>query len=173
MIHWVHGDILDSNCNYICQQVNCRGVMGSGLAKQIRDRWPQVYENYRAKYAEAIWNRVRILGDIQICALYEDYNKTDFHQHVVNFFSQDGYGNDGRRYTSYDAFWNCLHWLNKCAGPDATIAIPYNIGCGLGGGNWEVIYTMIEEVLSSREIYIYYRSEVDLPLIDKKRAGIR
>lgn len=31
----------------ICHQVNCQGVMGAGLAKQIRIRWPEVYVDYK------------------------------------------------------------------------------------------------------------------------------
>ena len=46
MIHHVKGNLLDSNCDYICHQVNCQGVMNSGVAKQIREKWPEVYESY-------------------------------------------------------------------------------------------------------------------------------
>ena len=46
MIHYVKGNLLDSNCDYICHQVNCQGVMGSGIARQIRERWPEVYKDY-------------------------------------------------------------------------------------------------------------------------------
>ena len=45
MIHYVKGNLLDSDCDYICHQVNCQGVMGSGIAKQIRERWPEVYKD--------------------------------------------------------------------------------------------------------------------------------
>ena len=30
------GDILHTEADVICHQVNCKGVMGAGLAKQIR-----------------------------------------------------------------------------------------------------------------------------------------
>ena len=39
MIIYEHGDIVaDTKYDWFCQQANCRGVMGAGLAKQIRDR---------------------------------------------------------------------------------------------------------------------------------------
>jgi O-acetyl-ADP-ribose deacetylase (regulator of RNase III) len=47
MIHYVKGNLLDSNCDYICHQVNCQGVMGSGIARQIRERYPVVYLYYK------------------------------------------------------------------------------------------------------------------------------
>ena len=50
MIYWKKGNLLESDCDYICQQVNCQGKMNSGIAKQIREKWPVVYQNYKAKY---------------------------------------------------------------------------------------------------------------------------
>ena len=47
MIYEVKGNLLDSSCDYICHQVNCQGIMGAGLAGQIRTHWPEVYEEYR------------------------------------------------------------------------------------------------------------------------------
>lgn len=42
----IYGDILDITEGIICQQVNCMGVMGSGLAKQIKYKYPRVYYEY-------------------------------------------------------------------------------------------------------------------------------
>ena len=44
MIKYIKGDILNVTEGIIVQQVNCFGVMGAGLAKQIRDKWPSVYD---------------------------------------------------------------------------------------------------------------------------------
>lgn len=47
----VKGDILttptQNEDTVICHQVNCCGVMGAGLAKQIRDKWPVVFDEYK------------------------------------------------------------------------------------------------------------------------------
>lgn len=42
-----HGDVLNTDCWIIAHQVNCQGVMGGGLARQIKDRYPDAYINYR------------------------------------------------------------------------------------------------------------------------------
>ena len=42
MIKTVVGDLLDATEDIIVQQVNCRSVMGSGVAKAIYTRWPEV-----------------------------------------------------------------------------------------------------------------------------------
>ena len=47
MVVYKECDIFDSGADIICHQVNCQGVMGSGLAKQIRERYPIVYEEYK------------------------------------------------------------------------------------------------------------------------------
>lgn len=40
------GNVFDSDAKIICHQVNCQGVMGSGVAKEVRERYPKVYEQY-------------------------------------------------------------------------------------------------------------------------------
>lgn len=151
MIHYVKGNLLDSNCDYICHQVNCQGVMGSGIAKQIRERWPIVFSSYRA-YCDRHM-RDELLGEIWGVLVSDD-------QWVVNMFAQDNFGYDGRRFTSYDAFATCLTKMRDRLPKDKTIGFPKNIGCGLGGGSWKVISTLIEEILGDEyEVYIYELEE--------------
>ena len=38
----IYGDIFLSNADAILHQVNCQGVMGSGVAKQVREKYPIV-----------------------------------------------------------------------------------------------------------------------------------
>ena len=172
MVQFVKGNLLESNCDYICHQVNCCGKMNSGIAKQIRDKWPIVYHNYMAKYnavsgmADEWAGRYEgggpsanemLLGDIQIVGLWEDYYAAPIHQSVINMFSQEHYGYDGRRYTSYDAFWNCLNLIKQSVPKGKTIGFPKKIGCDRGGANWPVILEMITEVLGVEyKVFIYY-----------------
>ena len=164
-MYYKTGNLLDAPVDYICHQVNCQGRMGSGIAKQIQERWPVVYQEYQAKF-DAIEEEIiklcgswesqmdvseALLGDVQFVAVGE--NKT-----VVNMFAQQYYGYDGLRYTSYDAFWSCLGKIKEYIPKGSTIGFPWKIGCGLGGANWEVISTMIEEVLAEDyEVYIYIK----------------
>lgn len=158
-IEFVKGNLLDSDCSYICHQVNCQGVMGAGVAKQISDKWPQVFVSYyeKCKVIASYNQPARInLGNIQIVALYDDFYATNSHQFVINMFAQEYYGNQGR-FTSYDAFWECLWNIYVNCQKGSTIAFPKGIGCGLGGANWNIIYSMIEEVLGDEfKIKIYY-----------------
>lgn len=50
MIIYKQGNLLDSGCKVICHQVNCQGVMGSGIAKEIRNRFPTAYTEFRKSF---------------------------------------------------------------------------------------------------------------------------
>lgn len=156
MINYIKGNLLDSTCNYICHQVNCQGVMGSGVASQIRAKWPNVYSEYLEKCKNNPSSA--LLSSIQFIKI-ADWEEEGFRpsgQWVVNMFSQENYGYDDIRYTSYDAFWECLNCIAQTCPKGSKIGFPYRIGCGLGGANWPVIETMIYMVLGKEfDVYIY------------------
>lgn len=129
-------NILNVTRGLICQQVNCQGVMGAGLAKAIRNKWPKVYTSYRVNYMKAK------LGQIQpICV--------DNNLYVINFFAQDRYGRD-KQHTDYTAFTTCLiklsQWQRKNC-PKLPVYIPYKIGCGLAGGDWSIVKELIKTII--------------------------
>ncbi len=43
----LRGNIFDTSCDVIVNTVNCVGVMGRGIALEIKHRFPDVYEAYR------------------------------------------------------------------------------------------------------------------------------
>lgn len=156
-MNYVSGDIVDFQkeykIDYIVHQVNCQGRMGSGVAKRIKDEYPIVYENYMKKCNESTPELCYMT--IQLVPLYDEYTEGGWNPQCCNFFSQFNYGYDGKRYTSYDAFWNCLNLFKQVVPKGATVAFPARIGCGLGGANWTVISQMINEVLGlDYNIYI-------------------
>lgn len=157
------GNLLDSDCEYICHQVNCQGKMGSGIAGQIKERWPAVYTDYRNFYSYQSLKgpNSELLGSVIATSIpNEDWPD----KVVLSLFAQENYGYDGRRYTSYDAFWNCLHEIKEAVPKGSTIGFPEKIGCGLGGANWRIIYNMIHEVLAEDyDVFIYkYMEDVSV-----------
>lgn len=129
----IHRNILEICEGVIVHQVNNKRVMGAGLAKQIRNKYPQHYNDY-------LKHPLR-LGS---CVSTTLRNLT-----IVGIVAQDGYGRD-RRYTDYAAFEECLKLLAKAH--QAPIYIPYNIGCGLAGGDWSIISQLIEQYLPTATI---------------------
>ena len=162
-VYFEIGNLLDAPVDYICHQVNCQGRMGSGIAKQIKERWPVVYEQYIAGFKaieeESInWEDQLDVSEVLLGRLQQV--KVNDKQTVINMFAQQYYGYDGKRYTSYDAFWACLGGIRNSVPKGSKIGFPAKIGCGLGGANWEVIFRMIEQVLGEDyEVYIYMLEE--------------
>ena len=83
-------------------------------------------------------NRAELLGASQFVRIGED-------RYIVNLFAQENFGYDGKCYTDYKALRKCLEHVNAhCF--EETIAIPYLMGCHRGGGQWDVVYEMIQEI---------------------------
>ena len=130
----IYGDITDIKKGVIIHQVNNKRVMGAGVAKAIRDKYPEHYEDY-------ICSSMR-LGNIVCTAVSDDLC-------IVGFISQNGWGRVPHViYTDYIAFEECLWTLKEiheeC--PEVECYMPYGIGCGLANGNWNTISKMIEEI---------------------------
>ena len=143
MMKTVNGDILTPNTEdrgvIVCHQCNCRGVMGAGLALQVRNMHPGIYSLYRDKCRQ-IAAGIGGLGDVQFCSALSSSGYI-----VANIFGQDEYGRN-RRYTDYDALRKAF--TNIATGfPTYTIRIPYMMGCGLAGGDWEMVFGIIKETL--------------------------
>ena len=105
MINHVKGDIFKGDADIIIHQVNCQGVMGSGVAKQVKDLYPNVYVHYR-EYCKD-FTPEEMLGTVFMVPID---NKPRF---VANFFSQNDFGYDGNCYTNYEAFEKCLLYMKK------------------------------------------------------------
>lgn len=141
----IEGDITTAPVGtLICHQVNCQGIMGAGVALAIARKWPEVERKYRL-YAKA-----HTRGLLGVTILFS----TGDGRTVANMFAQDHCGR-GNRQTDYESFYNCLEQIRERSTIDTPIAFPYLIGCGLGGGNWNIIRTMIEEVLGDHDVTFY------------------
>ena len=141
-IQIVNGDILNVSDSIICQQVNCRGVMGAGLAKQIRDKYPTVYPDYK-RYAST-----DSLGTCLFVPVADG-------NIVANLFGQLDYGR-GIRYTQYAALEQCLRRVAEVSRERCKpVAIPFNLGCGLAGGDWTVVLSLIKQILTDTDTTIY------------------
>lgn len=132
---------------YIMQGCNAQGKMGSGVAKAIRDRWPEVYKPYKEYCHNNRKNQgFKILGTI-LPVYCED-------KVILNAITQQYYGYNGARWINYEAIYNVFDELNYRLDPGTAIALP-RIGASLGGGNWKIISTIIEEVLEEIHPVVY------------------
>jgi hypothetical protein len=139
----VRGNILDAGYGLIGHQVNCQMVMGAGLAKQFRAKHPRIFTEYKA-----VMGRAPIQNRLGKCQIVELIPKRLF---GANLFAQYNFRPRGVKHTDYTALAMALRQLNKWhqsfAPKDFPIYLPYGLGCGLAGGDWPVVYGIIEGVV--------------------------
>ena len=146
----IDGNIFDCTENIIVHQTNCQGVMGSGIAKQVKERYPEVFNAY---YHYCKTQELKdIFGTALICQV-SDY------KYIANVFGQNTFGQGLQ--TNYDMLKNALKEVHDFAKENnLSVAIPYKIGCGLGGGDWNTVYDIITEIFFDDVPYEIYRLEV-------------
>lgn len=129
----IHKDILTITKGIIAHQCNTKGVMGAGLAKDIRSKYPFVYMQYREAY---LANNLP-LGSTQFIQVSPSL-------YIANLIAQDGYGRD-KQYTNYEALAQCLKDLHqRSIDWKLCVYIPYGLGCGLAGGDWNIVSKLVE-----------------------------
>ena len=139
------GDVLkEVTHGIIVHGCNARGVMGGGIAKQVKETYPEVYSKYRIL---CIDESFEYSSDLLGCIVPVRVNPNLI---IINAITQDGYG-DGRRQVNYDAVAECFFRITK---DTMFTGLPIHypmIGAGLGGGNWNIISTIINETLQDRD----------------------
>lgn len=141
MIETRYGNALDVQTGIIVHGCNCQGVMGAGIAFEVKNRFPAAFYEYDRVH------RSRGLKLGEICFAEVAPNKF-----IINANTQDGYGRD-RRAVSYDAVADCFtevlrfaQTIEKHRGVKLEIIFPL-IGAGLGGGDWKIISGIIDAVV--------------------------
>lgn len=160
MITFHNGDLLKSGCDIICHQVNEYGVMGAGIALQIKEQFPTVCDTYKRFVAEIGSKRLGLYGRV----LFAEENGVQ----VANCFSQI------RGETSGALVWHCAELVLKRAKSivhrkgKATVGIPDHYGSGIAKGDWE-------DILSTWTDIFKYEKNIELQVwklqkvVDKHR----
>jgi O-acetyl-ADP-ribose deacetylase (regulator of RNase III) len=127
----VCGDILAINHGVIVHQVNCKKVMGAGLALQIRRKYPQHFADYMAAEPK--------LGDIVVTRIHSTL-------YIVGIYGQYSYGRYGL-HTNYSALRIAMIKAAQFAAQkNLPLYIPYGIGCGLAGGDWNRVAAILSDI---------------------------
>jgi O-acetyl-ADP-ribose deacetylase (regulator of RNase III) len=150
----LNGDLLDQKTDVIAHQVNCLGVMGAGVAAQIKDKYPEVYEGYKS-FCQDELKRLGtsgsefLLGKCMVCV------SDDGSPAIANLFGQNRLGDEGRP-TNYNAIYDALVGLRGIMENHGwkSVSFPYGMSCGLGGGSWNIISAMICDVFDNSAIEV-------------------
>lgn len=143
MLTYKKGDLFASTEGAIAHGCNCQGVMGSGVAKIVKEKFPEAYKKYNDLCSSL--SSKSLLGRAQ--EIYIE-SRGSF---LYNIFTQDMYGSLVKRYVSYDAisdgFLSMFDHMNQTN--QNIVNIP-KIGAGLGRGEWDIIESII---ISSLKCY--------------------
>lgn len=125
------GDILSSGIRALVNPVNCHGVMGAGLAKQFKIKYPDMF----VAYAYACRSGIMTPGSVHA------YTSVENDITIFNIATKDHWRNESR-----------LEWVDTGLTRLAemlcgdlyrpVLGIPA-IGCGLGGLKWTDVSSLI------------------------------
>lgn len=145
MVEIQQGNLFEADANVIVHQVNCMGVMGSGLALQVKNRYPKVFSQYSSLCKS--YPPENLLGSAFIAEVAPD-------RYVANVFGQKNFGWT-EQFTDLKALKSGLETVAEFAKENRyMVALPYLIGCCRGGGKWTEVLVVIEEVFSDQNVII-------------------
>lgn len=140
--------------NILAHQANIHCKMGSGIAAVIRKDF------YEAVMADD--NTVK--DSYTKMGTYSSTQRNgNPDQMIVNLYAQD-FAWKSEKNTKYDGLYDSLYLLRndiiskklklKTHAKNPSIGLPYRIGSGLGGGDWNIVRSIIESLFESSEISV-------------------
>jgi O-acetyl-ADP-ribose deacetylase (regulator of RNase III) len=139
---------LNGDFDVIIHGCNCFNTMGAGIAKQIKDNFPEAYKaDQETKKGDK--NK---LGNYTAATIIR--NNVTFV--VVNAYIQYYYG------TGHDiSYISLLNVMEKIAKHYNCLKMAYpKIGCGLAGGKWYLVSAIINEKLNGQNhTYVEYKGD--------------
>ena len=141
---YIDGDLIqlakEGKFDVIGHGCNCFGNMGAGIAKTIKEEFPEAYT------ADKFGSR---RGDHKKLGTFTKYDYPDLT--ILNLYTQFAYGTQKVEVRS-DAVRKCMKEIKKNYSRKK-IGLPM-IGCGLAGGDWNIISRIIEDELGDEDVTI-------------------
>ena len=161
MIELVKGNLLEANAEALVNTVNTVGVMGKGIALQFREAFPGNYKDYQKACKQ---------GRVQIGKmLVYDNGQFVTPRYIINFPTKEHW-RERSKVEYIEAGLRDLQRVVRDYGIKS-IAVP-PLGCGSGGLDWDVVYPMIVESLSSLDdVQVYLYEPVGAPKAEQIRIG--
>lgn len=147
MLHYTHGNLLESPAIALVNAVNTQGVMGKGLALAFRQAFPHNYREYRKACAAG----QLVPGNLLVVW---DTTSDGIPKRIINFPTKTAW----RQPSRYEYVESGLEALARLIATEQipNIAVPA-LGCGLGGLEWSRVHELIERYLSkvNAEVWVF------------------
>ena len=141
----INGDLIklakQGEFDIIAHGCNCFNTMGAGIAKQIKEEFKDAW----------IADQHTISGDINKLGTFTRVYYESKKLWVYNCYTQYRYGTD-KIYLDYEALTLCMRKINHM-NTIGRIGMP-KIGCGLAGGDWNIVKKIMEKELELMNITI-------------------
>lgn len=132
------GDILTTRAEALVNTVNCVGVMGKGLARQVREAFPEVDRAYREDCLRGCYQP----GGVRA------YKTMPGSFWIVNLATKNHWRHPSRIEWIRTGLKNLLDFIRQHQ--IKSVAIP-PIGCGNGGLDWAEVKPLILETFRGEE----------------------
>jgi O-acetyl-ADP-ribose deacetylase (regulator of RNase III) len=138
VIKFIIGNIFEAKTQAIVNPVNCKGVMGKGIAITIKIKYPDVFNAYEDDCDRGLYKP----GGVRI---YRQTSKDKLPMYVVCFATKDHWNEPSN-----------LDWI-KVGLSNLAEVIHFNgiksislpkLGCGNGKLEWKDVKSLIQEALS-------------------------
>jgi O-acetyl-ADP-ribose deacetylase (regulator of RNase III) len=147
------GDITTASVGIIVHGCNAQGVMGSGIALAVKNKYPAAFMDYKAFCTSATLDQR--LGKTVFSEVNQGLT-------IANSITQLNFGKDGKKYVSYKAIQECfLSVAQRAVSDNHPVHYPI-IGAGFGGGDWAIISEIIDTIFDcvayhniNRTLWIY------------------
>ena len=143
MVTFVKGDIFKSPAQVLTNTVNCVGVMGKGVALEFKNRYPQMFNDYKSKCDQ---------GNVKPG---QPYLWEDDSAQVLNFPTKRNWRDNSLLQDVEDGLKFIAGYYEQMG--IQSIAMPA-LGCGLGGLKWSEVQPLIVKHLGSisdLDVYVY------------------
>ena len=148
-IHTVTGDLFANryHAQALAQGVNCRGSMGAGIAVDFRERYPEMYDEYRRQCKAQ--PRELNPGDVFL------WRAETGQPWVFNVATQEDYWRSRATYAAIEQGLRGVRTLAEKLGV-RSLAAP-RIGAGYGGLSWKKVRAIFEVVFGDwvGDLYLY------------------
>ncbi len=149
-LHMIGSDITKVTEGIIIQGCNAQGVMGSGVAKQLRAKYPDVYMDYLSFLEGFKEDGSDPMGGV-------GYFQATGTLLIANCITQKFYGRDGKKYVSYDALDFATYQVASYAKhTEKVIHVPWLIGAGLGGGDLNICHQILESNFKENQVVYHH-----------------
>jgi O-acetyl-ADP-ribose deacetylase (regulator of RNase III) len=153
LLKYTDGDLLDmldeGRVNYVLHCCNCQAIMGSGIAVQIKNRYPAVYQAYL--------NHHDLMG-LELGTV--SYGKIGdiasmMRRYIFNLHAQHLFGT-GDRFVDYEALYKSMERARDIIvsniGGVGTVGVPYNMAAFRAGGDFRIVETMLEVIFENTSL---------------------